>query len=285
MRTCVATTRYDLCMPIDLTALIDPHAQLPAWRQLAAALRDAIDDGRLAPGEELASETEMRAATRMSRDTIRKALAQLEAEALIVRQQGAPTRVVEASPLRPMDASRYLRELQILKAGGQHPLSSAFTEEHGITWDEYRVDTEVARETATVEDARRLNVDPGTDILRRRFLKYARGVPAQIQRSAIPWSLAGDTPLAEVGRQPWPGGTIAELWSLGLEVTRVWEDVKSRQPRDDERRALRMETPGPVFDIVRVFWVGDRPVEASRVIAPAGRYVLHYEVELDLTAD
>jgi GntR family transcriptional regulator len=270
-------------MPIDLSALIDHHAQLPKYRQFAAALREAIDDGRLAAGEELPSEREMRDQTGMSRDSIRKALAILESEGLTTSRQGAATRVAETPQLRPLDASRYVEEIRTLRRGGRHPLTSAFTEEHGITWDEYTCDTTVAREPATPEDARRLDVPDGTDLLRRRFLKYARGIPSQIQRSAIPWEIGGGTALADLGQQPWPGGTIAELYSLGLEVTRVKEDVRSRAPRDDERRALRMETPGPVFDIVRVFLVGERPVEASRVIVPADRNVLHYEVELDLT--
>jgi GntR family transcriptional regulator len=270
-------------MPIDLTALIDHHAQLPKYRQLAAALREAIDDGRLSPGEELPSEAEMQAGTGMSRDSIRKALALLEAEALILRRHGAATRVAPAPQLREISAARYLKALRILKAGGPIPKTSAFTEDHNLPWDDFTCTTEVAKEAATFEDARRLNIPAGEALLRRRFVKYGHGVPLQIQRSAMLWDLAGGTPVADPGLQPWPLGTIAELFSLGLEVTRVNEDIRSRKPRDEERKTLRMETPGPVFDIVRVFWVGSRPVEASRVIAPADRNVLHYEVELDLT--
>lgn len=277
-------------MPINLAALVDPLAGLAKYRQLAAGIRDAIDDGRLTPGEELPSEAEMRAGiqmrdgTRMSRDSIRKAIGLLAAEGLVVVRHGAPTRVAEPPPQRELSASRYLKELRILKAGGEHPLTSAFTEDHGLDWAEFTCKTDVTMEPATAEDARRLHIPVGQDLLRRRFLKYGRGEPLQIQRSAIPWDIAGETPLANPGQQPWPGGTMAELYSLGLEVTKVTEDTATRTPRDDERRALNMQTPGPVFDIVRVFWVGDRPVEASRVIAPGARNVLHYEVELDLSS-
>lgn len=267
-------------MPIDLTALIDPHAQLPKFRQLAARLREAIDDGRLAPGEELPSESEMQTGTGMSRDSVRKAIALLAGEGLIVTRHGAPTRVAEAPMQRRMEASRYIEELEVLRRGGTHPKQSAFTAEHGIGWDDYAVDVEIAKEPATAEDARRLRVPEGTDILRRRFTKYVKGRPVQLQRSAIPWDIAGDTPVAEVGRQPWPGGTIAELHSLGLTATWVEEEVRTRSARDEERRALRMETAAPVFDVVRVFLVGDRPVEASRVIVPGPEYVLHYGVDL-----
>jgi GntR family transcriptional regulator len=270
-------------VPIDLTALIDPHAQLPKYQQLAARIREAIDDGALTAGEEIPSEKQLRDATGMSREQVRRGIELLVNEGLVVRRHGAATRVVEAPPLRPQDASRYLKALRILKAGGPIPDTSAFTEDHGITWDEYSCDMTAARELATAEDARRLNIPAETPLLRRQFLKSGRGIPLQIQRSAMLWDLAGSTPVADPGRQPWPLGTIAELWSLGLEVTAVDEDVRSRQPRDEERRTLAMQTPGPVFDIVRVFWVGDRPVEASRVITPADRNVLHYRVKLDLT--
>jgi GntR family transcriptional regulator len=280
MRTSVATNRYDPYMPIDLTALIDPHAQLPKFRQLEARLREAIDDGRLSRGEELPSQAEMQDATGMSVDSIRKAIALLAADGLVTSRQGTPTKVAEAPMQRRMEASRYVEELEVLRRAGDHPLESAFTADHGIAWADYTVDVEVAKEPASAEDARRLRIPEGTDILRRRFTKYVSGRPVQLQRSAIPWDIAGDTPVAEVGRQPWPGGTIAELYSLGLAATWVEEEVRTRSPRDDERRALRMENAAPVFDVVRVFLVGDRPVEASRVIVPGPEYVLHYGVDL-----
>lgn len=275
--------RYAVCMPIDLTALIDQHAQLPKYQQLAARIREAIDDGRMAPGEEMPSEQQLMDATGLARETVRRGIDQLVNEGLVVRQQGAPTRVAAVPPMRPLDASRYLKALQILRSGGPIPNTSAFTEDHELAWSDYTCQTTVTQEPATPEDSRRLAVPVGTSLLRRVFVKYGRGIPLQIQRSAMLWDTAGGTPVADPGRQPWPLGTIAELWSLGLEVTMVDEDVKSRPPRDDERRALNMQTPGPVFDVVRVFWVGDRPVEASRVVMPADRNVLHYRVKLDLT--
>jgi GntR family transcriptional regulator len=267
-------------MPIDLTALIDPHAQLAMYQQLAARIREAIDDGRLAPGEEIPSEKQFKDATGMSREQVRRGIDVLVNEGLAVRRQGSATRVAEAPKQRRMQASRYIEELRTLQQDGDHPQTSAFTIDHGIDWTDYTVTMVVTREPATAEDASRLRVPEGTDILRRVFTKYVKGVPVQLQRSAIPWEIGGGTPLADHDQQPWPGGTIAELYSLDLVATEVLEEVRTRSPRDDERRALRMETPGPVFDIVRVFLVGERPVEASRVIVPGSQYVLHYDVDL-----
>lgn len=273
-------------MPIDLDSrTIDRFAHTPKYRQLADALRAAIDEGRLKPGEELPGEHTVAELVGMSRDAVRKALDVLSGDGLIVRRSGAPTRVATPPPRRRMDASRYRTWLRRLVAGDVKA-GSAFTEEHAVDWSTYQPDVQIAQEPATERDAELLGLKPGDPVLRREFVKYdAEGVPVQIQRSTMPWDLAGGTPVAEAGRQPWPAGTVGELFSLGVNLSvrgRATEAITARNPTDDERRRLQMETPGPVLDIVRVFYDGERAVEASRVIAPAARTTLVYETALNL---
>lgn len=260
MSSRVAPLRYDLCMPIDLTALIDTHDPLPMYQQLAARLRDAIDNGGLAPGEKLPSEQELIAATGMSRGQVRAGIDEIVNDGLAVTRHGAGTFVVEPPQRQRLDVAQYRDQQQAITT--------------------VELDVHVTREAATAEDARRLHVPEGTDILRRTFLQQIGDQAVPLQRSAIPWSLAGETPVAQDGRLAWPADPLPELRSLGLEPTWVDVEVITRQPRADERRALRMQTPSPVFDIVRVFLVGERPVEASRVIVPGSEYVLHYGVDL-----
>lgn len=247
-------------MPIDLTALIDPHAQLAMYQQLAARLRDAIDNGALAPGEKLPSEQELVAATGMSREQVRRGIDELVNDALAVRRHGSGTFVAEPPQRQRLEVARFLDQQQL------GPM--------------VELDVHVTREPATAEDARRLAVPEGTDILRRTFVQHVGDALVPLQRSAIPWELAGGTPMATAQYLPWPNDPIIDLRRLGLDPTVVDVEVITRQPRTDERRALRMETPGPVFDIVREFRVGERPVEASRVIVPGSQYVLHYDVDL-----
>jgi GntR family transcriptional regulator len=132
----------------------------------------------------------------------------------------------------------------------------------------------------------------GAAVLRRQLVKMVRGVPTQVQESVIPLELVAGTPVADPERQPWPGGTIAELWSVGLVVTAVHEEARSRTPSVSERRTLNMTAPGPVFDIVRVFSADHaetegasrpgwpRPVEASSVVIPAAGLILRWETDL-----
>lgn len=73
-------------------AVVDQEAGssglLPRYRQIAHELREAMEAGRLAPGSALPSETELIAAHRVSRATVRRALAVLESDGLISTQPG-----------------------------------------------------------------------------------------------------------------------------------------------------------------------------------------------------
>lgn len=270
-------------MPITLDAKsLDRFAHIPLYRQLADRVRASISDRDLKPGEPLPSEGAMASAVGISRTAVREAMDVLASEGLIIRRSGTASRVAEQPPLRRMDTSRYLDELRLLTAQDEHPLTSAFTEDHHIDWDDYTVDADYSKDAASPADAEYLDVKVGSPIIRRRFVKYVSGVPVQIQRSAIPHKLAAGTLLADPKSQPYPGGTIAELFAVGLTVTRVLEDAWARMPAGDERRLLQMDVSGPVWDIVRTFLVDERPVEVSRVIAPTSRNVLHYETDLSL---
>lgn len=264
---------------------VDRFADAPMYRQLANWFRHAIEEGELKAPAALPSEGQIAAALDVSKTTVREALDLLVAEGLVLRRAGTATRVAPPVPVRQMDAARYIHAITELREHGEHPARSSFTEDHGIDWDKFRVDFTVSKDRARAKDAELLGVEVGSPILRRVSIKYADGVPVQLQRSAMRWEDAGATELADPGRQPWPGGTIAELWHIGFEWTKTVDIEGARLPDDDERRQLHMETPAPVLDVERVFWakpIGgsddeSRPLEASRVIMDARRARLRHE--------
>lgn len=61
---------------------------IPKYRQLLNILRDRILAGEFAPGDRLPSEEELSLTYALSRGTVRKAIAQLEAERLVHTEQG-----------------------------------------------------------------------------------------------------------------------------------------------------------------------------------------------------
>lgn len=259
---------------------VNRYADRALHRQLADAVRAGIVDGRLQPGEALPSETDIAEAVGISRTAVRDAWDVLAGEGRIVRRSGQASRVAAPPQVRHMATSRYADELAILAAGGEHPHSSAFTTDHGIDWDAYDIDANYEQAAATPEEAERLELAGGAPVLRRRMVKYVRGQVEQIQTSVMPLDIVGGTAVTDPGRQPWPGGTIAELWSVGKRVERVREEATARMPTDGERAELQMETTGPVRQVVRIFYADGRPVEFSEVIGEAARVVLVFETDL-----
>nr|WSX79174.1 PLP-dependent aminotransferase family protein [Streptomyces sp. NBC_00899] len=88
---------------------VDLHLDLPPGSShgrragLERALRDAVRDGRLAPGSRLPSSRRLAAETELSRGTVKAAYDQLTAEGYLTARQGSGT-VVAARPQGPSSA-------------------------------------------------------------------------------------------------------------------------------------------------------------------------------------
>lgn len=101
------TTRYRR-PPEGLPLLIalDPQSSEPLFRQLYRSLRDAILDGRLAPGLRLPSTRTLAADLDVSRNTVVAAFEQLHAEGYLDSRVGHGTRVAQSLPEYFRRASR-----------------------------------------------------------------------------------------------------------------------------------------------------------------------------------
>lgn len=78
--------------------MITPGPAASVYRRLADELRERITSGNLAPGQRFPSEKDLIDEHGVARETVRKALAILKAEGLIVVRHGYPTRVREQEP-------------------------------------------------------------------------------------------------------------------------------------------------------------------------------------------
>lgn len=76
-----------------LPFLLDRSSPVPLYFQLASQLQQAIDDGRLGSGDSIENEVALAARLGLSRPTVRRAIAELVAKGLLVRQRGVGTQV------------------------------------------------------------------------------------------------------------------------------------------------------------------------------------------------
>jgi GntR family transcriptional regulator len=259
----------------------------PAYLVVADELRQQILAGRYAPGARLPTMEELRRAYGVSEIVIRHSVSLLRLEGLVETRRGGGT-VVRARPQvrrRAMDRyaadARQAAERYAAGPGQATDPRTSFTEDHAIEWQEYQLTARYSDVTADEELAALFGNEPGTPLLCRNFVFYARGEPEQISVNYLPLDLVAGTPVADPAREPWPGGTVAQLAFLGHPVSRVEESVSARMPSEAEALTLQVAQGVPVFAILRRLISGDAVLEVCRhIVIPADRVVLEYGIEV-----
>ncbi len=248
----------------------------PAYQRVAEELRHGVRSGTYPPGSRLPTIAELCRTHGVSEIVIRHAVALLRIEGMVDTRRGGGTVVRMRPPVRRRALERYRPETY----AGADPATS-FTEDHLIGWPEYRLTARYARVTADEELAAMFAVPPGTELLRRQFLFYAREAPEQISVNFLPWRLVDGTPVADPSSEPWPGGTRAQLAYLGHPATRVEESVTARMPTQAEVHQLLVAQGTPVFAILRRMFSGEQVLEVCRhIVIPADRVILDYRIDL-----
>jgi GntR family transcriptional regulator len=253
----------------------------PTYLVVADELREQIQSGRYPPGARLPTMEELRHAYGVSEIVIRHAVSLLRHEGLVETRRGGGT-VVRARPqVRRRAMQRYAVDAQQALERYTADPHTSFTEDHAISWSDYRLTTGYAEVTADEELAVLFGTEPGTALLRRHFVFHARGEPQQLSVNYLPLALVAGTAVADPAREPWPGGTLAQLAFLGRPVSRVEEAVSARMPSEAEVRTLQVAQGVPVFAILRRLFSGDDVLEVCRhIVIPADRVVLEYGIDL-----
>jgi GntR family transcriptional regulator len=255
-----------------------PHEQ-PRYRRVADELRRRIMSGAIPAGSILPSESTIIGEFGVSRGTAREAIALLRSEGLAVTEMGRGTYARPVLPVRRLASDRYRRELAQIR--GDIPPETSFTADRGVGWQDYRLDKTFRETPADLATAELFNVEPGKMLLERRFVFHSEGVAQQMSTSCLLLDMVAGTPVADPDNEPWPGGNIAQLYSLGVVITGIREQVRARMPVRDETEALRIPGGTPVVTITRQTYAGDLVVEvATDIVIPADRVALDYWIDL-----
>ncbi|PNG98249.1 hypothetical protein SMF913_14274 [Streptomyces malaysiensis] len=239
------------------------------FRQIADALREAIDKGRYREGDKLPSETDLVDHFGVSRMTVRNALSLLQQEGLAVSEHGKGVFVRPRPPVRRLASDRFARR-------HRDQGKAAFTVEAEAAGSRPEVDSlEVKEERPSQDISARLGSPRKVLARRRRYLLDGR--PVEFATSYLPLDLARNTPIAQPN--PGPGGIYARLEEMGHRLDHFDEEIRARMPSPAEVRTLQLASGVPVIHLVRTAYDSEgRPVEVCDTVMAADAYVLAYQL-------
>lgn len=207
----------------------------------------------------------------LNRTTINKAVRLLAAQGLVTVEhgRGAFVRIVPR-PVMHVSTS-------YLVQADDRPRASWQSEAERLGMRGTQQLTEVGEVAAPDDVGGLLGIEPGTTVIVRRRVMLLDDEPVQLADSYYPLDLVYGTPIAEPRKLP--GGTVAALERLGLELGDFEEHVTARAAAPDERQALRLADGVPVLILTRTTYTTDgRSVEVSQAILAADRHQLTYRL-------
>jgi GntR family transcriptional regulator len=258
-------------------------ASAPLHEQVAAAIRDRIASGALPPGSPLPPELELARRFRVSRHTMRAGLAALVTEGLLERHRGRGTVVtrprIEQSLARFYSLAREMRargmplETRVLARGRLGPGDALATPAClALALDD----------PAAVGYLRRVRLVEGTP-LQLETLTFPADLCPDLLAEPRPGAVdpgavdpgAVDPGAVDPGAQPFYE-VLADR--VGLVVTRASETLRPVAVAGHEARVLQIAAGTPVFDVERISYAGERPIEWRCTLVRGDRY--QYVIDL-----
>src|SRR5699024_9651158 len=206
---------------------------------LVADLRDAITAGEWAPGDPLPTTSDLRLRYGGSTPLVSRAIQQLKAEGLVTGVSGGRTRV----RVHPVHVRRHNERYHQEKATAQ--LSEAERAATGVA----ELDTgmsvnDVHKDLPTydvvhppADVAVELALDAGAYVVRRKYVRqHAEGAGVSTATSYLPYELVSPNPkLLDANNEPWAGGTIHQLSTVGIEIDQITDYVTATMATTDEQ--------------------------------------------------
>lgn len=254
-----------------------PQGSATASRQVAAALRRAIEAGEYQPGDKLPSERELAAIHEVARNTAREAIRQLAESGLVTPRHGRGV-FVRAKP-RLMRFGQRLYSRKLREETGLSPFH-AEVRAQGRVPNAYMTSVERVVPPATVAERLEVRTDIKS-VVRRENWYFADAEPMQIGRTYIPWEIAKGSVLGrsdELG----PGDLYARFEDKGHVITYTREEVTARMPTPEEAAGLMLPDGVPVLVVLHTGLNQERrPFEVTEFIMRADYTGLDYTMAVD----
>ncbi len=218
------------------------------YRQLAQALRQAVTEDLLAPGDVLPGERDLAEAIDISRTSVRKAIESLVNDGALIRRHGARTAVAERVE-KPLSALTSFSE--DMRSRGIEP---------GMIW----ISKEVA--PASPSEIMALDLSVGAKVCRLKRLRTGDGKPMAIEHAVVPGDVLGDP--AEV-----TGSLYEVLARLDRRPVRALQRLRATIASPEDSQLLHLEPGAPLLVAERRCFTRDgTPIEFTRTLYCGTRY-------------
>lgn len=202
-------------------------------RQLFTVLREQIIRGQYQVGGLIPKEEELCNQFGVSRITVRRALADLEAEGLVEKRQGRGTYVSqELPPARPMATLNFIDAMRQVS-------------------DETSVEVlKLEQQKARGEIAQFLALDADTPLLHVLRLRRKGEIPVMITEAWVPYALLG-----EISEKSLETHALFELLiQNGVKFERVVQEFTAVAATPDQARLLKVPVGQPLIRVSRLIY-------------------------------
>ena len=258
----------------------------PVKVRIADDIRMRIERGELPPGAPIPTIQELTAAWDVAPRTARDAHALLRQMGLVTGRRGAALKVRTPRRLTIRSSGRHQIEKDlVLKPEAERAQTGTSELEMGAPIDDFVFGCTAERVPADEPLASVLGVAPGAELLLRTFQKADRATGALHEWSVsyIPVDLIkGNLDIIDKADQPWPGGTQHQLYTVGIEIVRIVDEVTSAMPTTVDQQRWDLEDGVPLLRVRRIsIDVQERVVEVSDAVFPADRTKLIFSTPLE----
>ncbi len=224
------------------------------YKQIADYIQRQIDNGEWGGGSKIPSETQIAAQFKVSRETVRHAIAELQTKGLLSSKRGAGTFVT-----KPAYKWDYLKMFFPTEAGTYHSL----------------LEIKIIQASESLSQILAVPLESEVyEISRLRYLADERSIPTIFEKSYFSKSLNVQMELIDFNKRLYDFLESNE----GIKLTRFKNLIEPTLPTAAEARYLKCNQNKPILLLSRIGYSGDRPIILTKSIVNSDR--LKLEIEL-----
>lgn len=257
----------------------------PIQLRIADDLRMKIESGDLAPGDPLPTLQDICDDWDCSMNSARAAIALLKQQGLISGGRGKAPTVRRPVPRVCRTSDRHQAEKDLVREPESVRAVTGLAEmDMGTSIDHVTFNTVYDVITPSPELAQDFEIPQDAEVLQRIYEMRDRKDNRLLSWSVsyLPMSIiSGNKALSDPANEPWPGGTMHQLSTVGVEIARVTDLVSASMPTTATAHEWRLDDGVPMIHVRRISYdTDDRVVEISDADFPADRTELSFTTPL-----